>query len=119
MHIPPPRDTSYPGTIEIHVDAADTAQGIFRVHEVVRAHPDDRPDPGSRVERGVPLSGGPLFPPHRLRPERSDHESLDTFARSFFGIDNGSLLTRNYTFDDLVGALNGVVKYDEPVREGV
>ena len=30
-----PRDTHYPGTIQIAVDASDTAQGIFRVHEVI------------------------------------------------------------------------------------
>ena len=33
--IPPPQDTPYPGTIAIHVDASDTAQGIFRVHETI------------------------------------------------------------------------------------
>jgi hypothetical protein len=34
-HIPPPQDTPYPGTIDIHVDASDTRQGIFRVHETI------------------------------------------------------------------------------------
>src|SRR5690348_15828711 len=34
-HITPPRDTPYPGTIQIAVDASDTRQGIFRVHEVI------------------------------------------------------------------------------------
>src|SRR5690348_17427019 len=34
-HIPPPQDTPYPGTIGIHVDASDTHQGIFRVHETI------------------------------------------------------------------------------------
>ncbi|HEX7341460.1 MAG TPA: peptidase M61 [Rhodanobacteraceae bacterium] len=34
-HIPPPQNTPYPGTIQIHVDATDTAQGIFRVHETI------------------------------------------------------------------------------------
>jgi predicted metalloprotease with PDZ domain len=48
----------------------------------------------------------------KIRSLTADRESLDTFARNFFGIDNGSFLTRTYTFDDLVGALNGVVKYD-------
>ncbi len=33
--INPPRDIRYPGTIQLAVDASDTAQGIFRVHEVV------------------------------------------------------------------------------------
>jgi predicted metalloprotease with PDZ domain len=48
----------------------------------------------------------------RIRALTADRESLDTFARRFFGIDNGSFLTKTYTFDDLVAALNGVVKYD-------
>ncbi|HEX3843587.1 MAG TPA: hypothetical protein VHV80_04445, partial [Steroidobacteraceae bacterium] len=34
-HVSPPRDTAYPGAIQIAVDASDTRQGIFRVHEVV------------------------------------------------------------------------------------
>ena len=34
-HVAPPRDTAYPGTIQIAVDASDTRQGIFRVHEIV------------------------------------------------------------------------------------
>ena len=34
-HIPPPQDTPYPGTIQLHVDASDTTQGIFRVHEMI------------------------------------------------------------------------------------
>ena len=33
--VPPPQDTPYPGTIAIHVDASDTLQGIFRVHETI------------------------------------------------------------------------------------
>ena len=33
--MPPPQDTPYPGTVEIHVDAGDTRQGIFRVHETL------------------------------------------------------------------------------------
>jgi hypothetical protein len=33
--VPPPQDTPYPGTITLHVDASDTAQGIFRVHETI------------------------------------------------------------------------------------
>jgi len=33
--VPPPQDAPYPGTIAIHVDASDTAQGIFRVHETI------------------------------------------------------------------------------------
>src|SRR6185437_9051291 len=33
--VPPPQDTPYSGTIQIAVDATDTAQGIFRVHETI------------------------------------------------------------------------------------
>ena len=34
-HIAPPQDAPYPGTLQIHVDASDTRQGIFRVHETI------------------------------------------------------------------------------------
>ena len=34
-HIAPPQDTPYPGTLKLHVDASDTRQGIFRVHETI------------------------------------------------------------------------------------
>lgn len=33
--VPPPRDEPYAGQIELHVDASDTAQGIFRVRETI------------------------------------------------------------------------------------
>ncbi|HET6632258.1 MAG TPA: peptidase M61 [Rhodanobacteraceae bacterium] len=39
LRVPPPQDTPYPGTIAIHVDASDTAQGIFRVHETIPVTP--------------------------------------------------------------------------------
>ncbi len=39
-------------------------------------------------------------------------KSLDDFARTFFGVDNGSYVTRTYTFDDVVQALNAVQPYD-------
>ena len=48
----------------------------------------------------------------KIRSLTGDRKSLDTFASRFFGIDNGSFVTKTYTFDDLVAALNGVVKYD-------
>jgi predicted metalloprotease with PDZ domain len=47
----------------------------------------------------------------KIRSLTHDRKSLDTFAGQFFGVDNGSYLTRTYTFDDLVAALNVVVKY--------
>lgn len=33
--VPPPQDTPYPGTIALQVEANDTLQGIFRVHETI------------------------------------------------------------------------------------
>ncbi|KGI78409.1 peptidase M61 [Oleiagrimonas soli] len=48
----------------------------------------------------------------KLRALTHDRKSLDDFAQAFFGIDNGSYVTRTYTFDDVVAALNGVAKYD-------
>jgi predicted metalloprotease with PDZ domain len=33
--VPAPQDTPYPGTIALHVDASDTLQGVFRVHETI------------------------------------------------------------------------------------
>ncbi len=33
--VPPPQDLNYPGVIKLHVDASDTTQGIFRVHESI------------------------------------------------------------------------------------
>ena len=35
--VPAPQDTPYPGTLAVHVDASDTRQGIFRVHETIPA----------------------------------------------------------------------------------
>jgi predicted metalloprotease with PDZ domain len=48
----------------------------------------------------------------RIRALTHDDKSLDDFARAFFGVDNGSFVTRTYTFDDVVAALNGVAKDD-------
>jgi predicted metalloprotease with PDZ domain len=36
---PAAQDTPYPGTISLHVDATDTGQGIFRVHESIPVKP--------------------------------------------------------------------------------
>ena len=67
----------------------------------------------------------------KIRSLTGDRKSLDTFAAHFFGVDDGSFVTKTYTFDDLVAALNGVVKYDwagflqqrlnahEPPRAGI
>ncbi|WP_423373279.1 M61 family metallopeptidase [Dyella nitratireducens] len=48
----------------------------------------------------------------KLRQLTHDHKSLDDFARAFFGVDNGSYVTKTYTFDDVAAALNGVAPYD-------
>ncbi|HET6432459.1 peptidase M61 [Dyella sp.] len=48
----------------------------------------------------------------KIRALTGDRKSLDDFAKAFFGIDNGSYVTRPYTFDEVVAALNGVASYD-------
>ena len=48
----------------------------------------------------------------RIRKLTHGHKSLDDFARLFFGMDNGSDITRTYTFADIVHTLNEVVPYD-------
>ena len=48
----------------------------------------------------------------KLRALTHDKRSLDDFARAFFGVDNGSYVTKTYTFDDVVAALDGVARYD-------
>lgn len=48
----------------------------------------------------------------RIRALTHDGKSLDDFAHAFFGVDNGSYVTKTYTFDDVVAALNGVAKDD-------
>lgn len=48
----------------------------------------------------------------KIRQLSSGKRSLDDFARTFYGIDNGSYVTRTYTFDDIVSALNSVQAYD-------
>jgi len=47
-----------------------------------------------------------------IRQLSGGKRSLDDFARTFFGGDNGSFVTKTYTFDDIVTALNGVQPYD-------
>jgi len=48
----------------------------------------------------------------KIRELSGGKKSLDDFAKLFFGIDNGSYVTRTYTLDDLVAALNTVQPYD-------
>jgi predicted metalloprotease with PDZ domain len=48
----------------------------------------------------------------KIRQLSHNRRSLDDFAKAFYSMDNGSYVTRTYTFDDLVGALNRVQPYD-------
>ncbi|MGA2905081.1 MAG: peptidase M61 [Candidatus Korobacteraceae bacterium] len=48
----------------------------------------------------------------KIRELSGGKKSLDDFAKLFYGIDNGSYITKTYTFDDLVAALNTVQPYD-------
>lgn len=47
-----------------------------------------------------------------IRERSHGKRSLDDFARAFFGMNNGSLVTVTYTFDDVVKALNATEPYD-------
>jgi predicted metalloprotease with PDZ domain len=47
-----------------------------------------------------------------IREKTGGKKSLDDFAKAFFGVENGSFVTKTYTFDDVVAALNGVYPYD-------
>jgi predicted metalloprotease with PDZ domain len=47
-----------------------------------------------------------------IREMSKGAHSLDDFAKSFFGIDDGSFVTVAYDFDDVVKALNAVQPYD-------
>lgn len=47
-----------------------------------------------------------------IRERSQGKRSLDNFARAFFGIDDGSLSTVTYTFEDVVKALDAVEPYD-------
>ena len=48
----------------------------------------------------------------KIRELSGGKKSLDDFAKLFFGMDNGSYVTRTYTLDDVVAALNTVQAYD-------
>jgi predicted metalloprotease with PDZ domain len=47
-----------------------------------------------------------------IREKTGGKKSLDTFARAFFGVGDGSWTPYPYTFDDVVKALNEVMPYD-------
>ena len=48
----------------------------------------------------------------KLRELTHDKRSLDDFARSFFGVDDGKWNVETYQFDDVVAALNAIAPYD-------
>jgi predicted metalloprotease with PDZ domain len=48
----------------------------------------------------------------KIRELSGGKKSLDDFAKLFYGIDNGSFVTKTYNLDDLVAALNTVQPYD-------
>jgi predicted metalloprotease with PDZ domain len=48
----------------------------------------------------------------KIRELSNGQKSLDDFAKSFYGVDNGSFVTHTYDFDDVVAALNKVQPYD-------
>lgn len=48
----------------------------------------------------------------KIRELSKDTKSLDDFARTFFGVDDGRVKVLTYTFDDVVAALDRVQHYD-------
>ncbi len=86
---------------------------------------DTTNDPTAAMRSGLPYrswqmseeyySGGQMMwlaVDAEIRTLTHDRKSLDDFARTFFGIDNGSFVTKTYTLDDVMAALNGVVESD-------
>jgi predicted metalloprotease with PDZ domain len=47
-----------------------------------------------------------------IREKTGGRKSLDDFAKTFFGVENGSFVTKTYTFEDVVADLNSVFPYD-------
>lgn len=48
----------------------------------------------------------------KIRELSGEKKSLNDFARSFFGTDDGMVVAKHYTFDDVVKTLNAVQPYD-------
>ncbi|MGH8232736.1 MAG: M61 family metallopeptidase [Rhodanobacteraceae bacterium] len=48
----------------------------------------------------------------KIRQLSHDRHSLDDFAKLFYSMDNGSYVTKTYTFQDVVDALNEVQPFD-------
>jgi len=76
---------------------------------------------GSRTWASWRRGGGDFYPEGillwldvdtQIRSLSHGKRSLDDFARAFYGMDNGSYVTRTYTFDDVVATLNQVQPND-------
>ncbi len=48
----------------------------------------------------------------KLRELSAGQHSMDDFAKAFYGMDDGSYVTKTFTFDELVTTLNQVQPYD-------
>lgn len=48
----------------------------------------------------------------KIRELSGGRKSLDDFAKSFYGVDNGSYITQTYSFADIVHALSAIQPYD-------
>ena len=48
----------------------------------------------------------------KLRELSGGKHSLDDFAHAFYGMDNGSYVTKTYTFDEVINTLNQVQPFD-------
>jgi predicted metalloprotease with PDZ domain len=48
----------------------------------------------------------------KIRALSHDRHSIGDFAQRFFGVDDGSFVTRTYTFNDVVNGLQAVQPYD-------
>jgi predicted metalloprotease with PDZ domain len=48
----------------------------------------------------------------KLRELSKGQRSMDDFAHAFYGMDDGSYVTKTYTFDDLIATLNQVQPFD-------
>lgn len=48
----------------------------------------------------------------RIRELTGERRSLDDFARTFFGMDDGVWVTNTYTFEDVVATLQSIASFD-------
>jgi len=111
--------------------ALDALAGVAATYDVARTGREWKPlqdttnDPIDAMRRPLPwrsearsedyYSEGQLIwldADTLIREKSHDQRSLDDFAKTFFGVDNGSFVIHTYTFDDIVAALNKVEPYD-------